>query len=40
MVTAMMLPAAGPLIGAVERHRGLVVVAYLGAWLTLGVAAS
>jgi predicted metal-binding membrane protein len=39
MVTAMMLPAAGPLVGAVERHRGLVVVAYLGAWLTLGVAA-
>ncbi len=38
MVTAMMLPAAGPLIGAVERRRGLLVVAYLGAWLAVGVA--
>lgn len=39
MVTAMMLPVAAPLIGAVERRRGLVVAGYLGVWIAVGLAA-
>jgi predicted metal-binding membrane protein len=39
MATAMMLPAAAPLIGAVERRRGLAVAGYLGVWSAAGLAA-
>lgn len=39
MATAMMLPAALPLIGAVERRRGLLVAGYLGVWAAAGLAA-
>lgn len=39
MATAMMLPAAAPLIAASSR-RGLVVAAYLGVWVAAGIAAA
>jgi predicted metal-binding membrane protein len=40
MATAMMLPAAAPLIGAVERRRALVAASYLAVWVAAGVAAA
>ena len=39
MATAMMLPAAAPLLAAVERRRGLVAAGYLGVWTAAGVGA-
>lgn len=39
MATAMMLPAAAPLIGAVERRRALVAAGYLAVWIAGGLAA-